>query len=95
MRNVSAGKADLSRCRFVGADLQGVNLRGARLTGASFVRADLQGADLRDADLQGANLFGASRKTAKLSVGASGLLEVDPDAPVDPDALDPLDAPKP
>jgi uncharacterized protein YjbI with pentapeptide repeats len=86
MRNVSAGKADLSRCRFVGADLQGANLRGARLTGASLVRADLQGADLRDADLQGANLFGASRKTAKLSVGASELLEVDPDAPDEPDA---------
>ncbi len=85
MRNVSAGKADFSRCRFVGADLQGANFRGARLTGASLVRADLQGADLRDADLQGANLFGASRKTAKLSVGASGLLEVDPDAPDAPD----------
>ena len=88
MRNVSAGKADFSRCRFVGADLQGANFRGARLTGASLVRADLQGADLRDADLQGANLFGASRKTAKLSVGASGLLEVDPDAPDAPDEPD-------
>ncbi len=80
----------MSRCRFAAANLQSANLRGARLAGASLVQADLEGADLRDADLQGANFFGASRKKAKLSVGAGELLEIDPGAA---GALDAPDAP--
>lgn len=70
-----AGREDLSRQNFTGADLRGIDLRGADLSLALLESADLTGADLRgckltravlahadltDARLDGANLVGAN-----------------------------------
>jgi uncharacterized protein YjbI with pentapeptide repeats len=80
LRDMSGGKADMSRARFAGANLEGAMLRSARLVGASFVNANLENADLQEADLDGANVFGATRATAKVGAGAKGLVEIDPAA---------------
>lgn len=62
---------DLTRCSFIGADLEdahleGADLEGAHLEGAELRFAHLEGAMLVEAHLEGANLVGAHLEGANL-----------------------------
>jgi uncharacterized protein YjbI with pentapeptide repeats len=72
IKQVKAGKKNLSGADLSGADLSGVdlsiaNLNGTNLDGANLNGAYLNGADLRGANLSAANLSGANLSEADLS----------------------------